>query len=137
MNIQTEQNQAHQEEATKEAEARAAERAEEIKRVREVYDANRNNAIEDMLDTFGVWPLREKTASSNADHGDGSEEGMEKEERKSRPRKYIQMTKDGARVAYGSGKYDLIELDWIGLDWIELDWIGLDWIGLDWIGLDW
>ena len=108
MNIQTEQNQAHQEEATKEAEVRAAERAEEIKRVREVYDANRNNAIEEMLDTFGVWPLREKTVSSDDGdgdgNGDGSEEGAEKEKGKDKPRKYIQVTKDGARVAYGGGK---------------------------------
>ena len=104
MNIQTEQSQAHQEKATKEAEARAAERAEEIKRVREVYDANRNNAIEEMLDTFGVWPLREKTVSNDNDNDNGGKEGAEKEEGKTKLRKYIQVTKDGARVAYGGGK---------------------------------
>ena len=98
LNVQTEQNQVHQEEVTKAAEARAAERAEEIKRVREIYDGNRNNAIEEMLDTFGVWPLREKAALS--EQSGGSEQG----EKKNKLRKYIQTTKDGIRIAYGGGK---------------------------------
>ena len=108
MNVQTEEHQEHQKEATKAAEARAAEKAEELARVREIYDANRNNAIEEMLDTFGVWPYREKSEQPTA-MASATVEGEEKEEEKrhcsgSIIRKNIQVTKDGVRVAYGGGK---------------------------------
>lgn len=56
------------------------------------YDPNRNNAMEEQLDTFGDWPFRNPTATPTAP--------VEPKKQ----RKNVIMSKKGVRIAYGGGK---------------------------------
>lgn len=59
---------------------------------RVTYDPNRNNAMEEQLDTFGDWPFRNPTATPTAP--------VEPKKQ----RKNVIMSKKGVRIAYGGGK---------------------------------
>lgn len=59
---------------------------------RVAYDPNRNNAIEEQLDTFGEWPFRNPTATPTAP--------VEPKKQ----RKNVIVNKKGVRIAYGGGK---------------------------------
>lgn len=66
----------------------------------EHYDTNKNNKIEEMLDTFGEWPfkmpeeLQEETPVKRGTHHSGSF-----------VTKNIIVNKKGQRIAYGGGKW--------------------------------
>ena len=59
---------------------------------RVAYDPNRNNAMEEQLDTFGDWPFRNPTATPTAP--------VEPKKQ----RKNVIVNKKGVRIAYGGGK---------------------------------
>ncbi|KAK8824607.1 hypothetical protein WA577_007003 [Blastocystis sp. JDR] len=59
---------------------------------RVTYDPNRNNAMEEQLDTFGDWPFRNPTATPTAP--------VEPKKQ----RKNVIVNKKGVRIAYGGGK---------------------------------
>lgn len=59
---------------------------------RVTYDPNRNNAMEEQLDTFGDWPFRNPTATPTAP--------VEPKKQ----RKNVIVSKKGVRIAYGGGK---------------------------------
>ena len=59
---------------------------------RVAYDPNRNNAMEEQLDTFGEWPFRNPTATPTAP--------VEPKKQ----RKNVIVNKKGVRIAYGGGK---------------------------------
>lgn len=69
------------------------EKKEKKKRV--VYDEQRNNEIEEQLDTFGVWPFKSVK--------DAPKEKKEREGVKIT--KNIIVNKKGVRIAYGGGKW--------------------------------
>ena len=83
------------------------EKAEPVKPVKEEkteepvehYDTNKNNKIEEMLDTFGDWPfkmpeeLQKETPVKRGTHHSGSF-----------VTKNIIVNKKGQRIAYGGGK---------------------------------
>lgn len=71
-----------------------------VRSKREYYDFNRNNQVEELLDTAGMWPMKavkdpEPEVKKRGNHCSGSY-----------ITKNIQITKDGTRVAYGGGKLD-------------------------------
>lgn len=65
------------------------------KKKRVVYDEQRNNEIEEQLDTFGVWPFKSVK--------DAPKEKKEREGVKIT--KNIIVNKKGVRIAYGGGKW--------------------------------
>lgn len=65
---------------------------EKTKAKRVTYDPNRNNAMEEQLDTFGEWPFRNPTATPTAP--------VEPKKQ----RKNVIVNKKGVRIAYGGGK---------------------------------
>ena len=70
------------------------EKSETEKKAKPVmYDPNRNNAIEEQLDTFGEWPFRNATATPTAP--------VEPKKQ----RKNVIVSKKGVRIAYGGGKW--------------------------------
>lgn len=70
------------------------EKSETEKKAKPVmYDPNRNNAIEEQLDTFGDWPFRNATATPTAP--------VEPKKQ----RKNVIVSKKGVRIAYGGGKW--------------------------------
>ena len=71
----------------------STEKKEKKKRV--VYDEQRNNEIEEQLDTFGVWPFKSVK--------DAPKEKKEREGVKIT--KNIIVNKKGVRIAYGGGKW--------------------------------
>lgn len=82
----------------KETEKNDEEMKESVHSKREYYDANKNNQVEEQLDTTGMWPLKavkdtEPEVKKRGNHSSGSF-----------ITKNIQITKDGTRVAYGGGK---------------------------------
>ena len=82
----------------KETEKNDEEMKESVHSKREYYDANKNNQVEEQLETTGMWPLKavkdtEPEVKKRGNHSSGSF-----------ITKNIQITKDGTRVAYGGGK---------------------------------
>ena len=74
---------------------------EEIKKKvkKEIYDPNKNNAIEEAIDTFGLWPFKTPETTTEppkkrGEHHTGSY-----------VTKNIIINKKGERIAYGGGKY--------------------------------
>lgn len=68
---------------------------EKEKKKRVVYDEQRNNEIEEQLDTFGVWPFKSvKDAPKEKKERDGI-----------KITKNIIVNKKGVRIAYGGGKW--------------------------------
>lgn len=63
-----------------------------------IYDANRNNEIEEFLDRFGTHPLRRNASGAKETHPRGEHVTG------SFITKHVQVTKEGVRVAYGGGK---------------------------------
>mgnify|MGYP000544982983 CR=1 FL=1 len=68
---------------------------EKKEKKRVVYDEQRNNEIEEQLDTFGVWPFKSVK--------DAPKEKKEREGVKIT--KNIIVNKKGVRIAYGGGKW--------------------------------
>lgn len=64
-----------------------------------IYDANRNNEIEEFLDRFGSHPLRRNASGAKEPHPRGEHVTG------SYITKHVQVTKEGVRVAYGGGKW--------------------------------
>ena len=74
---------------------------EEIKKKvkKAIYDPNKNNAIEEAIDTFGLWPFKTPETTTEppkkrGEHHTGSY-----------VTKNIIINKKGERIAYGGGKY--------------------------------
>ena len=85
----------------KEGEMKEGEMKEEIKKKvkKEIYDPNKNNAIEEAIDTFGLWPFKTPETTTEppkkrGEHHTGSF-----------VTKNIIINKKGERIAYGGGKY--------------------------------
>ena len=81
------------ENSTENSTEKSTEKKEKKKRV--VYDEQRNNEIEEQLDTFGVWPFKSVK--------DAPKEKKEREGVKIT--KNIIVNKKGVRIAYGGGKW--------------------------------
>lgn len=81
------------ENSTENSTDKSTEKKEKKKRV--VYDEQRNNEIEEQLDTFGVWPFKSVK--------DAPKEKKEREGVKIT--KNIIVNKKGVRIAYGGGKW--------------------------------
>ena len=81
------------EKSTENSTEKSTEKKEKKKRV--VYDEQRNNEIEEQLDTFGVWPFKSVK--------DAPKEKKEREGVKIT--KNIIVNKKGVRIAYGGGKW--------------------------------
>ena len=81
------------EKSTENSTENSTEKKEKKKRV--VYDEQRNNEIEEQLDTFGVWPFKSVK--------DAPKEKKEREGVKIT--KNIIVNKKGVRIAYGGGKW--------------------------------
>ena len=84
----------------KEGEMKEGEMKEgEVKVKKEIYDPNKNNAIEEAIDTFGLWPFKTPETTTEppkkrGEHHTGSF-----------VTKNIIINKKGERIAYGGGKY--------------------------------
>ena len=85
---------------------------EEIKKKvkKEIYDPNKNNAIEEAIDTFGLWPFKTPETTTEppkkrGEHHTGSF-----------ITKNIIVNKKGERIAYGGGKYSIDSIHLISIE---------------------
>lgn len=85
---------------------------EELKKKvkKEIYDPNKNNAIEEAIDTFGLWPFKTPETTTEppkkrGEHHTGSF-----------ITKNIIVNKKGERIAYGGGKYSIYSIHLISIE---------------------
>lgn len=98
-----EEKSAESEEKTEESEEKVEEKSKEPKKPakapKEHYDTNKNNSMEERIDTFGEWPFKNPEETQ-------PEPKMKRGEHPSGSfiTKNIIINKAGERIAYGGGK---------------------------------